>query len=180
MAKNRSHTRRPAPPVDDDTPADVRPPQAKVFDTAATRRAAATAPVTPQLNVRATADGYYGDKLRRIGDVFFIDATPLREKLLESPAAPGDLTTETLRRAAQGLPPVSLGALAGGPGTIPKAITERLDQPAAFSPKWMEEVDDDEPESITSHNEVIRREHDATLAQRLGGAATGDHSVLGD
>jgi len=91
-----------------------------------------------RIKVRATRDGYYDDKYIRAGDVFTIDAEPLRSVLRRERHAP----------AAKGLDP------------------EGLDQPAAFSDKWMERVGKETPEQITSHNEALRRQHDEELAAR--------------
>lgn len=83
-----------------------------------------------RIKVRATANGYYQDKMRRPGDVFTIPADP----------RPG---------AARGT------------------------KPAMFSDKWMERVS---PEttgpSSTSHNDVLRKQHDETIAARITGAQT--------
>lgn len=54
--------------------------------------------------------------------------------------------------------------------------------PADFSEKWMELVDDDTPERTTSHNEVLRQQHDEEIAARQAGKpsepATGDANVI--
>lgn len=54
-----------------------------------------------------------------------------------------------------------------------------------FSEKWMEAVDEDEPERITGSNALIEQEHDRILRERApGGASAGDptggQNVLGD
>jgi hypothetical protein len=52
-----------------------------------------------------------------------------------------------------------------------------------FSEKWMEPVDEAVPEKITGSNEVIQKEHDAILRQKMnlgsGDAPTGDKNPLG-
>lgn len=53
-------------------------------------------------------------------------------------------------------------------------------KPAAFSEKWMEEVPPSTPEQVTSHNEVLRRQHSEEVAARAHPtAATGDQDVIG-
>lgn len=64
------------------------------------------------LKVRALEKGYYGEKRRRVGDVFM------------------------------------------------------LTDPKHFSKTWMEYVDADTPERITTGNEEIRRKHDEEIAAR--------------
>jgi hypothetical protein len=49
------------------------------------------------------------------------------------------------------------------------------DDISPFSDKWMEKVDDDEPERITGSNAIIQQEHDRILNDRVtGNAAAGD------
>lgn len=59
-----------------------------------------------------------------------------------------------------------------------------------FSDKWMETVDDDEPEKITGSNAIIQQEHDAIMRQKLNlgsgdttdasTGSTGDKKVIGE
>lgn len=131
-------------------------------DIAARQSREATAAAAPRkshgtIKVRALADGYYDDKLRRPGDVFEIDATPLSQRLREQLAA-GE-----------------------GTGEPTKADKERLHEPAAFAEKWMERVSASTPAKQSSHNEVLRRQHDETLSERVANKrSTGDTPVLGD
>ena len=49
-----------------------------------------------------------------------------------------------------------------------------------FSDKWMERVDEDTPERITTGNEDIRRQHDEILkAKSMGGIHTGPDNPTG-
>lgn len=111
-------------------------PGQKFPQPSARRRAEPTdAPPRPRaLKVRAIKEGYYDDKLRRVGDVFLIDATPKRHN---------DPT--------------------------------RLQN---FSEKWMERVDAETPERLTSNNDVIRQQHDALQAAKAE-QPTGDADPLG-
>lgn len=63
-----------------------------------------------------------------------------------------------------------------------------IDNEQAFSTKWMERVDPETPESVTTSNDQIRREHDEILASRQAGlqvdpsegnGPTGNTNVLG-
>jgi hypothetical protein len=48
-------------------------------------------------------------------------------------------------------------------------VTRKKGEIAAFSDRWMEVVDPKTPESITTANDEIRRQHDELLAARFGG-----------
>lgn len=93
-----------------------------------------------RMKVRATQTGYYGDVLRRVGDVFVIEGQP-RES---DPAGP----------------------------------------PRFYSRTWMEPADLEDPETTTTNNEVLRREHEqlrATKAERgqsVGDDTTTDRRVI--
>lgn len=60
-----------------------------------------------------------------------------------------------------------------------KTKDEKGNKPAAFSEKWMEEVPANTPEQTTSHNEVLRRQHDEEVAARHG-RPTGEQNPLGE
>jgi hypothetical protein len=134
------------------------------------------------VKVRAIRDGYYDEKYRRVGDVFLIDATTLREKLENEPLTDEESGTEALRRHVHGVPAEAGPRLK--PTTTRAAVDKRLSQPAAFSSKWMEFVDGRTPTRSTGSNETIRKAHDATLAEKVAahqtGRSTGDQAVLGD
>lgn len=115
---------------------------------ASAKAAAAVRPAKParvRLKVRAIKDGYYDDKLRRVGDVFTIV---------------GELPT---------------------PEQIEKGRDPKL--PMMFSKIWMERVDPNTPERITSNNEVLRQHHDAVQRAKLDGVGPdnpeGTPDVLG-
>lgn len=133
----------------------------------------------PRMKVRAIADGYYDDVLRRVGDVFTISGDPLED---------------IVEREVVNMPPLSVSALPN-PATLTKrqqmqaaALDKRTSQidaagvqrPAAFSAKWMEPVDEQTPERVTSHNAVLRQQHDELIRERAGGQPpTGNQDVLG-
>ncbi len=48
-----------------------------------------------------------------------------------------------------------------------------------FSEKWMEKVDKSTPEKTTTGQEVINRDHDDVLKDKLAGRATGGANPLG-
>jgi hypothetical protein len=137
---SRPATSRKATAVDDN---EAPQPQAS-------RRTAPGAPIQrdrdrdrddERMKVRATAEGYYDDVLRREGDVFTIDATPRAD--------------------------------------------DPTGMPAVFSDVWMEEVDPQTRERVTTPNQMIQQAHDETLKQRhdartRGGTSTGDAAPLGD
>lgn len=64
----------PAPGTETTAPT-FRPPPPAAAPPAVERRAGGNAPLPP-IKVRATNIGYFDDKLRRVGDVFWIPATP--------------------------------------------------------------------------------------------------------
>lgn len=128
------------------------------------------AKVYPRMKVRAIADGYYDDVLRRIGDVFTINGDPL-EVVIE--------------REVDNMPPLAVHAIPDR-STLTKRQQMQVDakdkrtsgidqagvqRPAAFSSKWMEPVDDRTQEKTTSHNEVLRQQHDDLIAERAGRTA---------
>lgn len=90
-----------------------------------------------RFKVRATRLGYYDDKRRRAGDVFWVSAA--------------------------------------------KTDTGKY---VAFAPSWMERVPDSTPESITTGQQELRRQHDEILASKAAGAlaasAAGARSPLED
>ena len=92
-----------------------------------------------RFKVRATKLGYYDDKRRRIGDVFWVSSRQ----------------TETGRYVE-------------------------------FSESWMVRVPDDTPESITTGQQELRRQHDEITASKRAGAlaaaseAPGARSPLDD
>lgn len=135
----------------------------------------ATVPQTktyPRMKVRAIKDGYYDDKLRRIGDVFEIDGAPLQDvierevnSLSLAPGAPVAAAPDraSLTKRDQMILDAHDKRTSG--------VDERgQTMPAAFSAKWMQPVDANTPERITTPQQVINREHDETLAAR--GATT--------
>lgn len=134
-AKSARPPAAPAAPVSRQRDAAPSPPAAAA---AAEPYTGGKPKVGGQLKVRAIRDGYYDNKLRRVGDVFFIETSP------------------------------------------------RSNDPSRmqnFSDKWMERVDPLTPEKITTNNEVLRQQHDETLAARAGGTAapaTGDSTPLGE
>ena len=81
-------------------------------------------PAAPtRFKVRATRLGYFDDKRRRVGDVFWVSAKQ----------------TETGKYVE-------------------------------FAPSWMERVPDLTPESITTGQQALRRQHDEMLAGKAAGA----------
>lgn len=117
------------------------------------------APAAKRLKVRATQDGFYDNKLRRTGDVFHLDVSQKHPDVY--PKGHKD---------------------AGKPH--PKA-----GEPVLFSDKWMEIAPPDAPLKQTSSGDVLRQEHDDTMAARAASkaagtepstdAATGDGDPLG-
>lgn len=72
-------------------------------------------------------------------------------------------------------------------------VVRKKGEIAAFSTRWMELVDADTPESYTTANDAIRRQHDEVLASRAAGSVipdrpddvddsvpTGEHNPLGE
>ena len=50
--------------------------------------------------------------------------------------------------------------------------------PAVFSANWMELVDSDTPERVTSHNAALRQQHDEVLAEKVQQARSADSEIL--
>jgi hypothetical protein len=145
----------------------------------------------PGLKVRAIKDGYYDDKLRRVGDVFEISGEPLEavidreiDNIPATTAGPSVVPAhrETLTKREQMI-------LAAHDKKATKVDHRGTTLPAAFSHKWMELVDPSTPDKITTPQEVINRKHDDTISN-LGGQTPvspaaqslpqGDDNPLGD
>lgn len=130
------------------------------------------------LKVRAIQTGYYDDKLRRVGDVFEIDAASL-EEVIAREFATGTLQPVDRERGPNGkysrkeLIQMALE----DDKDLPKPARDAM--PAGFSKKWMEVVDRDTPESITSHNEMLRRQHDEEITARSIAADAKQDNPLG-
>lgn len=131
-----------------------------------TRKRRATKAVSgATLKVRAIAMGYYGERLRQIGDVFLLYP---RQGTFSEPVLDKDGEPKTLKT--------------GGPIEHPvtKEVEKTISAEEQFSPRWMEKVSADTPERAMSAQEKIDAEHQAIQATRQASAPSGDADVLSE
>jgi len=104
------------------------------------------------IRVRATATGYYEHTRRREGDVF--DLKPregvVTEVIRENPDDPNSNPKLDPRTH---LP-------------LTRTVTRTITAEEQFSDRWMERVDDDEQERISTSRDAIRKAHDEMLGGR--------------
>lgn len=128
------------------------PPVGRSHDSSLDRDATADAP-SGVIRVRATQLGYYRYIRRREGDVF--DLVPIKNARVQQYVLedPDDPESDRKLNPSTNLP-------------IVETVTRDLTAEEQFSEVWMERVDANEKERVTTARDAIRKAHDEILGGR--------------
>lgn len=118
------------------------------------------APAADRIRVRATRLGYYQHVRRRPTDVF--DLVP-RIGMVDEPIMDPKTKEPKVDRDDR---------------ILTHRVKRLLTAEQQFSDRWMERVDDDTPEKVTTSGEVIKARHDEIVTAKFGHKATGDREVI--